>query len=347
MTSSNQLQREAEIHRQQLSDSLDGLRTAATPSYVTTEVLNLAKDSGLSIAKALAEQARTNPIPALLIGAGLVMMLTRTANGSGSGASRGPDLFDKAGSVVKSAANASIDAVRGAADAVRETASSVQRTATDTANYAGDVASDAARRTGNLGSDTVQRAGDMASAATRRAAGAASSVSDSVGSKAGEFGSAAFDTARATTDQVGEGLATTAGGLMQRGQQTARQLADQAQQVSGSARNYVSTMAEEQPIIVAALGAAIGAAIGAALPMTAAERQYLGRTSVRVKQAGRETISKVADVVKSETMGDDIGAKVNEVTSKVVGAVTQELGGGKPEGQNQNTQHQNTQHQSA
>jgi hypothetical protein len=326
MKSSNQLQREAEMHRQELSDSLDGLRTAATPSYVTTEVLNLAKDSSVSIAKALAEQARANPIPALLIGAGLVMMLTRTANAPGSGASRGPDLFDKAGSAVKSAANAGIEAVRGTADAVRETASSVQRTAADTSHYAGDVASDAARRAGNLASDTVHRAGDLASDATRRAADAASGVSE---------------TARATASQARDGVASTASGLMQQGQQTARQLADQAQQMSGSARNYVSTMAEEQPIVVAALGAAIGAAIGAALPMTAAERHYLGSTSARAKQAGRDTISKVADVVKSETVGDDFGAKVTEVTGKVVSAVTQELGGGKPDRQNQNTQSQN------
>jgi hypothetical protein len=62
MTTSRHLQREAELHRRELSSSLDGLRTAATPSYVTTEVLNLAKDSSLSIAKALAEQARANPI---------------------------------------------------------------------------------------------------------------------------------------------------------------------------------------------------------------------------------------------------------------------------------------------
>jgi hypothetical protein len=118
---------------------------------------------------------------------------------------------------------------------------------------------------------------------------------------------------------------------MQKGQETARELAGQARQASGATRNYVSTLAEEQPIVVAALGAAIGAAIGAALPMTAGERQYLAGTSARVKQAGRDTISKVAEVVKAEKIGDELKSRVGDVTGKALSAVSQELGGGKAE----------------
>jgi ElaB/YqjD/DUF883 family membrane-anchored ribosome-binding protein len=157
-------------------------------------------------------------------------------------------------------------------------------------------------------------------------------------SKAGELGSIALETARNTASQARDGVTSTANGLMQQGRQTAHDLTDRAQQMSGTARTYVSTMAGEQPIVVAALGAAIGAAIGAALPMTAAERQYLGSTSLRVKQAGRDTISKVAEVVKSETVGENLGAKVDAVTAKVVGAVTQELGGAKADGQDKEGQ---------
>jgi len=314
MKSSNQLQREAEMHRQELSSSLDGLRLVATPSYVTTEVMNLAKDSSVSIAKALAEQARANPIPALLIGVGVVMMLTRSAKGSTSDGVRGPDLFDKASSALKSAAGASAGAVRGTAD-------NVQRTAYDAAHRAGDLASDATRRAAYVASGVSETVGSVAQ-------NVSSTARDTL-SKAGELGSAALDTARTTADQIRDGVSTTASGLLQQGQQTARQLADQAQQASGTARNYVSTLAEEQPIVLAALGAAIGAALGAALPMTDGERQYLGSTSARVKQAGRDTISKVAEVVKTEKIGEELGTRVGNVTGKVVSAVKQELGGGK------------------
>ena len=316
MTTSHHLQREVELHRRELSSSLDGLRTAATPSYVTTEVLNLAKDSSLSIAKALAEQARANPIPALLIGAGLVMMLTRAADTSAGGGYRGPGLFDKAGATLKSAAGMG-------ADVARETADSVQRTASDTAHRAGEMGSDALRRTASAASGVSDIAGSVAH-------NVSSTARDTLG-KAGELGSAALETARTTADQVRDGVSSSASGLLQQGQQTARQLADQAQQASDTARTYVGTLAEEQPIVVAALGAAIGAALGAALPMTARERQYLGSTSARVKQAGRDTISKVAEVVKTEKVGDKLASKVSDVTDKVVETVTQELGGGKGE----------------
>jgi ElaB/YqjD/DUF883 family membrane-anchored ribosome-binding protein len=312
MTTSHQLQREAELHRQELSHSLDGLRTAATPSYVTKEVLNLAKDSSLSIAKALAEQARANPIPALLIGAGLVMMLTRGANAPTRGTDHGPGMFDTAGSALKSAAGAGVDVPRNTADSIR-------RRAHDTAHSAGDLASDAVRRSADAASDfseTVEAVAQNASSTARHVLG-----------KASEVGSAALETARTTAEQVRDDAASTASGLMQQGQQTARHLADQVKQASGATRNYVSTLAEEQPIVVAALGAAIGAAIGAALPMTEGERQYLGGTSARVKQAGRDTISKVAEAVKAEKLGDELSSKVSNVTGKVATAVNRELSG--------------------
>ena len=48
------------------------------PAALSGEALALAKDTGLSLVKSLAEQARANPVPALLIGAGLAMLLTRS-----------------------------------------------------------------------------------------------------------------------------------------------------------------------------------------------------------------------------------------------------------------------------
>ena len=41
----------------------------------------LPRTTGLSLVKSLAEQVRANPVPALLIGAGLAMLLTRTTGG--------------------------------------------------------------------------------------------------------------------------------------------------------------------------------------------------------------------------------------------------------------------------
>ena len=96
MTSTVRLQREADATRVRLADTLGQLREGTARSVLSGEVIAVVKDSGLSLAKTLAEQTRANPVPALLIGAGLVMLLTRTTGG---------DVASVAGSALKSAAS--------------------------------------------------------------------------------------------------------------------------------------------------------------------------------------------------------------------------------------------------
>ena len=123
MTSSAQLQREADAARVGLADTLGQLRDGMAPSAALQRGLALVKDSGLSIIKSLAEQARTNPVPALLIGAGLTMLLTRTSGG---------DVMGVANSALKSAAATGAGAARSAPRAWRRP-SPVQRRAASSA----------------------------------------------------------------------------------------------------------------------------------------------------------------------------------------------------------------------
>ena len=109
MTSSAQLQREADAARIGLADTLGQLRDGVAPSALSGEAIALVKDSGLSILKALSDSARANPVPALLIGAGLTMLLTRTT---------GSDVMGVATSTLKSAAATGVDAARSAASGV-------------------------------------------------------------------------------------------------------------------------------------------------------------------------------------------------------------------------------------
>ena len=115
MTSSAHLQREADAARVGLADTLGQLRDGVAPSALSSEAIALVKDSGLSILKSLADSARANPVPALLIGAGLTMLLTRTTGG---------DVMGVATSTLKSAAATGVDAARSAASGVAGAASS-------------------------------------------------------------------------------------------------------------------------------------------------------------------------------------------------------------------------------
>jgi hypothetical protein len=173
MTSSAQLQREANAARVGLADTLGQLRDGVAPSALSGEAIALVKDSGLSILKSLADSARANPVPALLIGAGLTMLLTRTT---------GSDVMGVATSTLKSAAATGADAARtaasgvagaatsaasGIAGAASSAASNVAGTALGAAGAAKDAVKGAADRTANAVMDAAGTAADgMASVRT-------------------------------------------------------------------------------------------------------------------------------------------------------------------------------------
>lgn len=59
--------------------------------------------------------------------------------------------------------------------------------------------------------------------------------------------------------------------------------------------------------------------------MTEAERRYRGSISGQANRAGRETLARVADVVKAETLGDHPETKVAAVAEKLVRSVTKDI----------------------
>src|SRR5690348_4422275 len=85
MTSSASLQRDAEAARSGLSRTLDELRGTMTSSAISAGATALARESGTAVARAAVERATAQPLAALLIGAGLFMLLKpRSADGGGT-----------------------------------------------------------------------------------------------------------------------------------------------------------------------------------------------------------------------------------------------------------------------
>jgi len=100
MRESAQLQREAEAQRAGLSNTLGQLRDGMTSSALSAELVGVLRDSSLTLVKSLADSARSNPGAALLIGAGLTMMLTKTT---------GADVMSSASSAIRAAITPPID----------------------------------------------------------------------------------------------------------------------------------------------------------------------------------------------------------------------------------------------
>jgi hypothetical protein len=320
MTSSAQLQREADAARVGLADTLGQLRDGVAPSALSGEAIALVKDSGLSILKALSDSARANPVPALLIGAGLTMLLTRTT---------GSDVMGVATSTLKSAAVAGAGAARsvatGVADAASSAASGIAGAASSTASSVAGAASGVASSVAGAAKDAVKGAADRTANAVMDATG---TMSDRVAGTAASAHQTAVDSMASVKDRLQSGLDSGKAEFDARRQQAgelAGDLSDQAQTMAQQARQSFGRLIEEQPILMAALGAALGAAVGAALPLSQSEKDLMGATGAKAIDFGRGALANAADVVRQEAASSDLGAKMGQLADKVVQTVTKDV----------------------
>jgi hypothetical protein len=319
MTSSAQLQREADAARIGLADTLGQLRDGVAPSALSGEAIALVKDSGLSILKALSDSARANPVPALLIGAGLTMLLTRTT---------GRDVMGAATSTLKSAAASGAGAARsaaaGVAGAASSAASGLAGSASNAASSVAGAASGVASTVAGAAKDAVKGAADRTANAVMNAAG---TMSDRVAGTTVSAHQTAVDSMASVKDRLQSGLDSGKAEFDARRQQAgelADDLTDQAQTMAQQARQSFARLIEDQPILMAALGAALGAAVGAALPLSQSEKDLMGSTGAKAIDIGRGALANAADVVREEAASADLGARMGQLADKVVQTVTKD-----------------------
>lgn len=172
-------------------------------------------------------------------------------------------------------------------------------TGRDAAQRAGEWMQDSSEGTsGRIGdmtdrvSDMAQSARDSTNAAVDRARGAAQSVSDKVSDYA--------DSAK--------GLAGSAKDLASSAKSNAQNLGDQMQ------RTW-NRLADDQPLVLGAMGLALGALLGAGLPSTRTENRLMGDASdalkSEVKKEAAHQYEKAKDVATeaSKTVRDEMERK--------------------------------------
>src|SRR6185312_11034862 len=84
-TTSAALELEAETVRADLSATLDDLRSNMTRAALAGGAAALAREGGATVARAAARRASDHPLATLLIGAGLVMLLSNGKAGTTAG----------------------------------------------------------------------------------------------------------------------------------------------------------------------------------------------------------------------------------------------------------------------
>src|SRR5476651_1818040 len=94
MTSSARLQDDASAARAGFAAALDELRSSVTTTAITNGAMTFAKDGSSALAKAAVDRALASPFAALLIGAGVVMLMSTDKNsGVGSVVAKGDSLI--------------------------------------------------------------------------------------------------------------------------------------------------------------------------------------------------------------------------------------------------------------
>jgi len=152
------------------------------------------------------------------------------------------------------------------------------------------------------GAAAMRGIADAAQDAWKGASSNLQSTSEGIQSGISSVSSVMRDQATSASNAIGES-----------GSRIASQFADRAEEIPelaasafDEARSNLSRIFRRQPLALGAVGLAIGAAVAASLPMTEAEREYLGETSDQVK----EELGDLAD--EKAQQATEIGQRVFE-----------------------------------
>ena len=148
MSESAHLQREASAARVGLSSALDDLRDSVSTTALTNGAMTFAKEGSTAVARAAIDRAMASPLAAMLIGAGVFMLMTGGNKDSQVGAA-----VDKGNEAIKSTASTLAgvgSSIAGAASSALSAASRASGAVSDTAVATADRVKTARR--GRIGS---------------------------------------------------------------------------------------------------------------------------------------------------------------------------------------------------
>ncbi|KAA2213425.1 DUF3618 domain-containing protein [Teichococcus oryzae] len=275
--STAEIEADVERTRADVSQTIEQLRESLSPGQIMDQLVDYARSSGgAEFTRNLGASVRDNPLPLLLVGAGIGWMMLSNQNRSHGTVHRevypgrtpllpydnaprspytdlhsGPSTTDR----ISGAAGQAAETVRGAADS----------------------AGSAVRSAANAVRDAVTGA-----------ASAVSAQASSLGQQVSDHTSAAGDAMRMRShdarDAASRGLDTAYG---------------QANYLSSQMRDSWNRAGPAQPLIIGGVGLLMGAALAAMLPRTRTEDRLMGETSDAVRQQVAEVAQQQYEEAKS------------------------------------------------
>jgi len=294
--SAAELEREVEMQRHRVSDTIDEIQTRLSPGQLVDQLMSYTKGGSGEFAKNMGRSAMENPLPVALLGVSLFWLMTGKNPASG--------LMGGHGSDGKSARRYSGEQHADYYDDPDYAGATGAYTSYDTEtddHHGGGIGSKVKSAAGAVGG-LASSVGDKISGAAGKLSGAASSAGDAMGRARGVLHGAG-DQVSGARHKVGEGLGHAReriSGVTGTISNRAGELRNQASHLQENAMTFFT----EQPLVAAALAFAVGAAVGAALPVSSKERELMGETSDNVKSAIKDAARPI--MAEAKDVLDDV-----------------------------------------
>jgi hypothetical protein len=215
----------------------------------------------------LNEAIRQNPLPAALVGAGVLWLFMGGAKNSALGGAAG-SLFSGIGYGAQQAGGLAYRGAQGVGGAISAGASSIAGTASEV--------------------------GSQAAGAVRSAAEALSGAANQAASQVSEAAATAYDAAGNMIDSAGNVLSQTASS-------GSRSVRESGSEMSKGFQQTLTDMFAQQPLLLGAVGIAVGAALAAAMPATEVENRLMGDSAESLKNKAEDLWSETTK--RAEAMG--------------------------------------------
>jgi ElaB/YqjD/DUF883 family membrane-anchored ribosome-binding protein len=280
-----EIEGDIERTRAEVSSTIDAIQSKLTPGQLMDQAVSYMRTSApADFGANLSNTVRDNPIPVALIGVGIAWLMMSGQRTDGM-RRRSRTAYDVDGDVYQRDLYAADDAgaygvdyaselgaekgrMRRVAASVGEAGHNVKDSLSESGHNLMDKVSETARTVRDKAGELAHRVGDTASGITGR--------SRHLGDEARGRMHGSLDDARGRIGELGQ----------------------RSQHQYHRARDGISHVIEEQPLVLGALGVAIGAALGAALPRTQREDEWMGGTRDELVESAKETAREQMDTVK-------------------------------------------------
>jgi hypothetical protein len=355
----NDLKREAERTRAQLTETVDQLRSRVSdgltdfrertsPDAMKAEIggyfrtradalMDRAREHplqtaaiGIGVGYPLLKIARSIPAPVLMVGAGLYLL----------GTSSGQKLSETVSKKVSAAAegvsdsfSAGVDVANRKVHDAQDLAASSLAAAQDTiASGVGSATQKAAAFSSSL-NQLKDGAASLAGSASDGASGLKQRAVDALGVTSDALGASVAKTRSIVRDRAGDAaeFGTNTGlKLRDQGVETSLKLRDQAVETSHKVSSGMSDVIQRNPLLFGGLGLTVGMLIASALPKSDIEKDIMGGASADIRKRANGLASKPFETVKglaSEAIADIADRASQEgLMPSNLNAATEDLG---------------------